>query len=60
MMTLGLAGLSMLSKEQGVTVLAVCAAYEIFVANKMGPNDFLAVLRKQQVCPLTHFSVCFL
>ena len=49
LMTLGLAGLSMLSKEQGVTVLAVCAAYEIFVANKMVPSDFLTALRKQQV-----------
>ena len=54
LMTLGLAGLSMLSKEQGVTVLAVCAAYEIFVANKMVPSDFLTALRKQQVRQLTH------
>ena len=39
--TVILATLSMLSKEQGVTVVAVCAVYELVVIQKTSPRDIV-------------------
>jgi len=41
--TVLMVALAMFSKEQGITVLAVCAVYEVFVAQKLSPQDFLAL-----------------
>jgi protein O-mannosyl-transferase len=38
-----LVGMSMLCKEQGITVIAVCALHEIFVAQKLSHRDFIAL-----------------
>lgn len=35
----------MLSKEQGITVIAVCIVYELFFAHKMTPCDWLRTLK---------------
>lgn len=37
---------SMLTKEQGVTVLGVCAAYDLFVHNKMKIQQLLQCYKK--------------
>lgn len=36
---------AMLSKEQGITVVAVCAAYDIFVHEGLRPNDLLRLYK---------------
>ncbi len=41
-----LAVLSMLSKEQGVTVIAVCAAYDIFINSQMNLGDLVKVIKQ--------------
>ena len=41
---------SMLTKEQGVTVLAVCAAYDLFVHNKMKINQILQFFKEVSTC----------
>ena len=38
-----LVGLAMLCKEQGITVIAICALHEIFVAQKLSHRDFVAL-----------------
>lgn len=38
--TLGCVAAAMLCKEQGITVIAVCAVYEIFVIRKVGALFF--------------------
>lgn len=38
------ATLSMLTKEHGITALAVCAAYHIFVHAKLRPRELLSIL----------------
>ena len=38
-----LASLAMLSKEQGITVLAVCALHEVMVAQRLSLRDWLAL-----------------
>merc|ERR1712106_80110 len=35
--------LAMLSKEQGITVIAMCALHEVFVAQRLSPKDFLNI-----------------
>jgi len=35
--------MAMLSKEQGITVIAVCALHEVFVAQRLSPKDFLNI-----------------
>ncbi|XP_062511641.1 protein O-mannosyl-transferase TMTC2-like isoform X2 [Corticium candelabrum] len=39
-----LAGLSMLCKEQGITVLAVCAVYDVFVSSRCQLNYIFSIL----------------
>lgn len=36
---------AMLSKEQGITVVAVCAAYDIFVHEGLRPNELLRLYK---------------
>ena len=31
---------SLVSKEQGITVVAVCVVYDIFIANQVGGNRY--------------------
>ena len=38
-----LASLAMLSKEQGLTVLAVCALHEVMVAQRLSPRDWVSL-----------------
>ena len=45
-LTLVLAVLSLLCKEQGVTVLAVCVAYDILINSKMDITDLLVVSQR--------------
>ena len=45
-MTVTFAALSMLSKEQGVTVLAACMAYDIFIASQMTLVHLVRVVKK--------------
>jgi len=40
-----LVGLAMLCKEQGITVIAVCALHEIFVAQKLSHRDLIVLGR---------------
>ena len=40
-LTILLTAIAMLCKEQGITVLAVCAAFEIFVRPKMTVIDWM-------------------
>lgn len=42
--SLALAGCSMLTKEHGITVLAVCAVYDVFVNHKVAPRDLPSLL----------------
>jgi tetratricopeptide (TPR) repeat protein len=35
--------LAMLSKEQGITVIAMCALHEVFVAQRLSPKDFVSI-----------------
>ncbi|BES97585.1 Hypothetical protein NTJ_10399 [Nesidiocoris tenuis] len=39
-----LAGFAMLSKEQGITTLGLCSAYDLIVANTIFPSDILMAL----------------
>lgn len=48
------ATLSMLTKEHGITALAVCAAYHIFVHAKLKPRDIFSILTEVS---LTSFSL---
>ena len=45
-LTVLLSFVSMLCKEQGITVLGVCAAYEVLVANRLDWRKTLSVLAK--------------
>lgn len=47
---------SMLTKEQGVTVLGVCAAYDLFVHNKMKISDILQFYKKVRINKHLFFS----
>ena len=38
-------GAAMLSKEQGVTVLAVCAVYDVFVHSRLKLRDFVHIFK---------------
>ena len=40
-LTVMLTAIAMLCKEQGITVLAVCAAFEIFVRHKITASDWM-------------------
>ena len=40
-LTVILTAIAMLCKEQGITVLAVCAAFEIFVRHKITASDWI-------------------
>lgn len=42
--SLALAGCSMLTKEHGITVLGVCAVYDVFVNHKVAPRDLPSLL----------------
>ena len=46
---------SMLTKEQGVTVLAVCAAYDLFVHNKMKINQIFQFFKEVSVVKVLNF-----
>ncbi|KAG8187125.1 hypothetical protein JTE90_004871 [Oedothorax gibbosus] len=39
---------SMLTKEHGVTVLMVCAVYDLFVVHRLHPKDFLVILNQKK------------
>ncbi|GFS97681.1 protein O-mannosyl-transferase TMTC2 [Nephila pilipes] len=39
---------SMLTKEHGVTVLVLCAVYDLFVVHRLHPKDFLDVLNQKR------------
>ncbi|CAL1270183.1 unnamed protein product [Larinioides sclopetarius] len=39
---------SMLTKEHGVTVLVVCAVYDLFVVHRLHPKDFLVILNQKK------------
>ncbi|KAM7310323.1 protein O-mannosyl-transferase TMTC2 [Ixodes scapularis] len=43
-LSLALAGCSMLTKEHGITVLAVCAVYDVFINHKVAPRDLPSLL----------------
>lgn len=43
--TVACAACSMLTKEHGVTVLAVCALYDVFVHSRLRPRDLCAALQ---------------
>lgn len=47
-----LAAVSMLCKEQGITVLAVCVAYDLFVASGKNLSQFSAALKEAVVVVL--------
>lgn len=55
--------LSMLTKEQGVTVIAVCAIYDLFVKNKVRITDLLSCkwvstgISKEGVTPEKHVKL---
>ena len=55
---------SMLTKEQGVTVLGVCAAYDLFVHNKMKLQRLMqfykrvSIQKQHLVYPETHLHIC--
>ncbi|KAF8773539.1 Protein O-mannosyl-transferase TMTC2 like protein [Argiope bruennichi] len=38
---------SMLTKEHGVTVLVVCAVYDLFVVHRLHPKDFLVIFNQE-------------
>jgi hypothetical protein len=40
--TLLFAACSMLTKEHGITVLAVCAVYDVFVQSRLKPKDLFS------------------
>lgn len=42
------ATLSMLTKEHGITALAVCAAYHVFVHARLRPRDLLSILTERR------------
>ncbi|GFY51640.1 protein O-mannosyl-transferase TMTC2 [Trichonephila inaurata madagascariensis] len=39
---------SMLTKEHGITVLVLCAVYDLFVVHRLHPRDFLDVLNQKE------------
>ncbi|XP_055949384.1 protein O-mannosyl-transferase TMTC2-like isoform X2 [Argiope bruennichi] len=39
---------SMLTKEHGVTVLVVCAVYDLFVVHRLHPKDFLVIFNQKK------------
>ena len=48
-----LAAVSMLCKEQGITVLAVCLAYDLFVASGKDFMEFFVILKRAMAVLLT-------
>jgi hypothetical protein len=42
LVTLFFAACSMLTKEHGITVLAVCAIYDVFVQSRLKPKDLFS------------------
>lgn len=50
------ATLSMLTKEHGITALAVCAAYHIFVYAKLRPKDLLSLITEVSNTNILYFS----
>lgn len=41
-----LAAASMLTKEHGVTVLVLCAVYDVFIVHKLHPKEFVVILNE--------------
>lgn len=53
LVTLFFAACSMLTKEHGITVLAVCAVYDVFVHSRLRPKDILSsVIFQVRICSL--------
>ncbi|XP_054716844.1 LOW QUALITY PROTEIN: protein O-mannosyl-transferase TMTC2-like [Uloborus diversus] len=50
--SVAMATASMLTKEHGVTVLAVCALYDVCVVHRLHPKDFLQVISEKSYGPL--------
>lgn len=44
LLTLFFAACSMLTKEHGITVLAVCAVYDVFVQSRLRPKDIFSAI----------------
>ncbi|ELT89553.1 hypothetical protein CAPTEDRAFT_225413 [Capitella teleta] len=45
LVTIAMVTVAMLCKEQGITIIAVCCVYEVFVAQQMTVNDLLLHIR---------------
>ena len=43
LLTIILSTIAMLCKEQGITIIAVCAVYELFGRHKITPADWLQI-----------------
>uniref|UniRef100_A0A0P6DC12 dolichyl-phosphate-mannose--protein mannosyltransferase n=1 Tax=Daphnia magna TaxID=35525 RepID=A0A0P6DC12_9CRUS len=48
LVTLFFAACSMLTKEHGITVLAVCAVYDVFVQSRLRPKDIISAIIFQE------------
>nr|CAD7575998.1 unnamed protein product [Timema californicum] len=50
-LSMGLAALAMLAKEQGITVIGLCSAYDIIIASRIHPSSISSFLYKNTCIP---------
>nr|CAD7424050.1 unnamed protein product [Timema monikensis] len=52
-LSMGLAALAMLAKEQGITVIGLCSAYDIIIASRIHPSSISSFLYKNICIPFS-------
>nr|CAD7202138.1 unnamed protein product [Timema douglasi] len=52
-LSMGLAALAMLAKEQGITVIGLCSVYDIIIASRIHPSSISSFLYKNTCIPFS-------